>query len=164
VRAPVHPYPSPLELTKESDRRAAESTSSLAHRHVGPPVDDVLLLILDGFSTAGSDATKSSRKRQTLYNVCLVSSRLCRLAQPISWRHVWIRTLGQVEVIETGRISYDLYACPRTVTITALDDVVAEDGLSVVDWFPNLVELRVDADSNWTSLSLLSRFSSESAP
>ncbi|GAA5893349.1 hypothetical protein JCM8208_004416 [Rhodotorula glutinis] len=52
--------------------------------------DDVLLLILDELATPSSDYYVYCIGKKALYNVCLASSRLRRLAQPRLFRQIWV--------------------------------------------------------------------------
>jgi len=119
--------------------------------------DDVLLLVLDRLADPHRDISTVSPKRQALLQVCLASRRLCRLAQPILWRHFVLRSLDQVAALEEGRISYFLYSSPSVVTISTSNELLPEEGLAALDLFPNLVEVRVLGQGEWTSLELLAR-------
>ncbi|GAA5893301.1 hypothetical protein JCM8208_004402 [Rhodotorula glutinis] len=62
--------------------------------------DDVLLLILDHLAMPSTDCDVYLASKKVLYNVCLGSSRLRRLAQPLLWRHIWVSDAGPVAALE----------------------------------------------------------------
>ena len=118
-------------------------------------IDDVLVMILDELALPAHTPDKYRTRQETLRSVCLASRRLYRLAQPLLWRQVTVRTRRQLDCL-VAVVSGGPGRHTKILTVAASSSLELHVAVAQARILPNVVEIRVTYSAPFETFDLRS--------